>query len=114
MISAFSAALSPAAEMIAPAWIKENMTIPAEAIQTYINSLKGLDAEGLAGVALYCSYTRLAELRHIFVHAPPETFRKFVWLYYDPILLESAFVEAALGKFEQSLARIERAATLCI
>ena len=35
----------------------------AEAVETHVNALKGLDDHGLGSLALYCAYTRLEQLQ---------------------------------------------------
>ena len=80
----------------------------AEAVQTHINALKGVDRRGLGGVALCCSQFRLAELSHMYQQAAPDTYAKCVALYYRPLVVELPFVQTYIEKLEQSLLKVER------
>lgn len=80
----------------------------ADVLQIHVNSLRGLDRGGLAGVALYCSFTRLATLDIVSNRPELGPRDKYEALYYQPFLVDLPFVQEAIAKSEHRAAALDR------
>lgn len=80
----------------------------AESVQVHVNSLRGLDQDGLAALALYCSFSRLANLDIISKRPELGPLEKYEALFYQPFLVDLPFVQKAIGEAERRAAGFDR------
>lgn len=80
----------------------------SEALQQHINFLKGLDNNGLAGVALYCSVGRLMDLDFVYKNDIGSSLEYYA-LFYHPLSVDEKLINEAVKKYDQVLKKTKQA-----